>query len=65
MGLNGLTKVQELTRLPIVILTGSGEEGLGRQAIRNGALDFMQKDELTTSVLFKTIEYNVERNSFF
>lgn len=47
--------------LPIVILTGIGDDELALQSVREGAQDFLTKASLNGEVLRRTITYAVER----
>ncbi|HET6403671.1 MAG TPA: ATP-binding protein [Candidatus Thermoplasmatota archaeon] len=48
--------------MPVVILTGSRDEGVARAAIRAGAIDFLGKHELTSAALLRTLRFAVERH---
>ncbi|WP_193309622.1 hybrid sensor histidine kinase/response regulator [Halorubrum halophilum] len=45
----------------VVVLTGAGDEEMGKRAVASGAQDFLIKDHVTPRVLVKTISYAVER----
>jgi PAS domain S-box-containing protein len=47
--------------LPIVILTGSADESLAFQAVREGAQDYIMKGELDGKMLPRIIRYAIER----
>lgn len=47
--------------VPIVILTGLQDEVLARKAASGGAQDFLVKDEITGSLLVRTLNYAIER----
>jgi C4-dicarboxylate-specific signal transduction histidine kinase len=61
----GLATAQALAArvpaLPLVVLTGSHDQDLGRGAIREGAQDYLVKDELNGAVLARTLRYAIER----
>ncbi len=46
---------------PIIVLTGSLEKELGLRAVRAGAHDYLNKDELTGSMLARCLRYAIER----
>lgn len=46
---------------PIVLLTGGGEGDLDLAALRNGAEDYLEKDQLTPVLLERTLRYAIER----
>lgn len=61
-GLDGLDQVRKLHPfIPIVILTGMDEAEMAVKAIQAGAQDYLQKEELNTFELEKTIAYAFER----
>lgn len=47
--------------LPIVLLTGSKDESLALEAVRKGAQDYLIKEQTTTDVLIRSINYAIER----
>jgi len=47
--------------LPIVVLTGSADETLALQAVREGAQDYLVKGEFDGKVLARVIRYAIER----
>ena len=47
--------------IPVVILTGHGDENLARKAVREGAQDYIAKDELSSKVLTRAVSYAIER----
>jgi len=61
----GLETVERLfehaPHLPVVVVTGSQETDLGREAIRLGAQDYLRKGHVTASVLYRTLRYAIER----
>jgi len=48
-------------RVPIIVLTGVGDENLGHAALRAGAADYLVKNKLTPLLLDRTIRYALER----
>lgn len=60
-GLSTLCTIQDSTDTAIVILTGSQDHSLRKQAIRKGAQDYLPKDSINPEVLRRTIEYAIER----
>ncbi|MFO8156244.1 MAG: diguanylate cyclase [Pseudomonadota bacterium] len=57
--------VQEVRRaapnVPLVVLTGQDDPEVGLRSIRNGAQDFLPKDELSPGLLTRTLQYAMER----
>ena len=47
--------------LPLVVLTGSGDVHLGREAIRHGAQDYLVKGESSGEIIERTLHYAIER----
>ena len=47
--------------LPLVVLTGSHDEDLGREAIRHGAQDYLVKGESSGVLIVRTLRYAIER----
>jgi CheY-like chemotaxis protein len=52
---------QELPCIPIVVLTGLGDEQTALQAIKNGAQDYLVKDETTTRRLLQAMTWAIAR----
>jgi PAS domain S-box-containing protein len=52
------------TRLPIVVLTGA-DETVGIQAMREGAQDYIPKDQLQAALLARSLRYAMERQRSF
>lgn len=50
--------------VPIVILTGISDEGLGIQAVQEGAQDYLVKGQVDGNFLSKSILYAIERHRF-
>lgn len=48
-------------RLPIIALTGQDDEGLGLDAIRAGADDYIPKVMVSRPIISRAIEYSIER----
>jgi signal transduction histidine kinase/DNA-binding NarL/FixJ family response regulator len=61
----GLDTLIELRRrapaMPIVVMTGLGDERLGLDLVRKGAQDYLVKGQFTGSLLARSIRYSVER----
>jgi signal transduction histidine kinase len=49
--------------VPIVVLTGAGDEVLGLKLVRMGAQDYVAKTELSGSILARAIRYAIERGA--
>ncbi len=63
--LSGIPLIKAITkkakRIPIVVLISQKETCFGPQLISYGVEDFLFKDDLTPSLLSKTINYSIER----
>lgn len=65
-GLETLTQVKRMVRdLPIIVLTGSDNQEMGRLAIKEGAQDYLKKNELSARMLDKSIRFARERQKMF
>lgn len=47
---------------PMIVLTGFADKGFGYTSLSYGISDYLFKDELTPSQLFKSITYSIERH---
>lgn len=61
----GVETVRSVSRcardMPIVVLTGSDDEGLALEVLRGGAQDYLLKSEINAALLARCIRYAVER----
>src|SRR3990172_4335170 len=53
--------VASAPELPLVVLTGSHDEDLGRAAIEHGAQDYLVKGETRAPTVARTLRYAIER----
>lgn len=61
-GLETFRKLQtEVTSIPVVMLTGLDDDTLAKQALQEGAQDYLVKGQVTSPVLVRTIRYAIER----
>ncbi len=51
-----------LLTVPIIILTGQGDYGVDVEAMRNGAADYLVKDQINPDLLERVIRYTVNRS---
>ncbi|NOZ00847.1 MAG: GAF domain-containing protein, partial [Deltaproteobacteria bacterium] len=49
--------------VPVIVMSGLGEDGVGTSTVKLGAQDYLRKDDLNASLLDRTIRYALERNS--
>ncbi|MGC9357540.1 MAG: PAS domain S-box protein, partial [Anaerolineae bacterium] len=52
---------KQVPHTPIVVLTGREDEELARRSVRAGAQDYLYKEEVTGSLLARTLMYAIER----
>ncbi|WP_051185110.1 PAS domain S-box protein [Desulfatiglans anilini] len=50
--------------LPIVVLTGQSDHQMAREAIKNGAQDYILKQDLSPEIISRSIRYAIDRQSF-
>nr|WP_321444135.1 ATP-binding protein [uncultured Cohaesibacter sp.] len=64
-GRNGLELLEELRtnekHMPVVMLTGQGNEKIAAESIKGGAQEYLSKNDLTGSALHRVIHNTVER----
>lgn len=60
---DGLSLVQQVRRLgitvPLVVLTGQGDEQIAVQLMKAGACDYLSKDKLTPDALYQILRYTL------
>lgn len=62
-GLNTVAQIQAaVDYLPIVVLTGLQDKTVARQAVAQGAQDYLVKGEFSLELLLKTVAYAIERS---
>lgn len=52
---------QQHTLIPIIILTGLKDQSVTLMAIQEGAQDYINKSDLSSSLLIRTVYYTIER----
>jgi diguanylate cyclase (GGDEF)-like protein/PAS domain S-box-containing protein len=61
----GLATAQEIAdqspALPLIVLTGSDDEDLGRAAIQHSAQDYLVKGQAEGAIIARTLRYAIER----
>jgi len=63
-GLATFEKIKvEIKNTPIIILTEMNDQQIAGQAVRIGAQDYLLKNELTESILTRSIRYAIERHN--
>ncbi|MFT4058567.1 MAG: diguanylate cyclase response regulator [Legionella sp.] len=64
-GFSGLHSIQNMSpRLPIIFLTGYKDEYLALEALRQGAQDYLFKEQLDAHLIKRAIQYAVLRKQF-
>ena len=62
LGLTTFLRLQPKAGLqPIIVLVGQGDEDIGAEAIERGALDFLIKQQIVSTLLAKALQYATER----
>jgi PAS domain S-box-containing protein len=62
-GMNTFNAVLNASKgVPVIVLTGYGDESFGINAVQNGAADFLNKNQLDSNLLRRSILYSIERN---
>ncbi|PIQ49020.1 MAG: hypothetical protein COW03_07165 [Cytophagales bacterium CG12_big_fil_rev_8_21_14_0_65_40_12] len=66
--LSGEELVREIISIsdnaPVIVLTGYSDIDFGKKCLTIGASDYLLKDSLNPTVLYKSIVYGVERNEY-
>ena len=50
------------TSVPVVFMTGQGDENIAVRAMKNGAMDYIVKDKFSSELLIKTVRYVIEKH---
>lgn len=53
--------ISEGFKVPVIILTGQGDQGIDTEALQAGASDYLSKAGLNTDTLMRAIRYAIER----
>lgn len=60
---NGIELIDHIAKeAPVILLTGIDDESIGFDAIKNGVQDYINKKELTSNLLLRSIRYAIERH---
>lgn len=51
--------------IPVVVLTGYSDVEFSRKSVKLGIADYLLKDDLTSSILYKSVIYSIERKKVF
>ncbi len=61
-GLDTLIKIcTQVPEVPVVVLTGLGDEMLAKEAVQKGAQDYLVKGQIGSNLLRRSILYSIER----
>jgi signal transduction histidine kinase len=60
---NAAIEREELTPVPVVVLTGLKDDAASVEAIERGAQDYLVKDNVDENVLHRTLRYALERHA--
>jgi diguanylate cyclase (GGDEF)-like protein/PAS domain S-box-containing protein len=62
LGLTTFLRLQPKAGLqPVIVLVGQGDEDIGTEAVARGALDFLIKQQVVSTLLAKALQYATER----
>ena len=62
LGLTTFLRLQPKAGLqPIIVLVGQGDEDVGTEAVERGALDYLIKQQVVSTLLAKALQYATER----
>ena len=62
-GFNSFLQINEYaSAIPIIVLTGLADTDLALETMANGAQDYLIKGEFDERLLYKSIQYSIERN---
>ncbi|HQN21040.1 MAG TPA: response regulator [Thermotogota bacterium] len=65
-GLETLNRVRKINEsVPIIVITSHDDEKWGVEALKNGAQDYILKNQLNAVTLKRTIQFAIERESFY
>lgn len=56
--------LHEADELPLVVLTGYADLNFAKKSLSMGASDYLIKDSLNATVLYKSVIYNLERHKY-
>ncbi len=63
-GMDTFNKVYNSSKgIPVIVLTGYGDETFGINAVQSGAADFLNKNQLDSNLLRRSILYSIERSN--
>lgn len=51
-----------ITYIPLIVLTGMGDEQFGMDSLKLGAQDYLVKDQINGPLLVKSVRYSLERS---
>jgi diguanylate cyclase (GGDEF)-like protein len=64
-GMNTLKKIKShASTTAVVVITGTDDQATGLEAVKNGAQDYLVKDEVNSRTIERAIRYAVERNNY-
>lgn len=68
LDLSGLELIEKIvskkSQVPVIILTGYADIYLAKESLKLGVEDFLIKDEITSGILHKSIEFAFSRNQY-
>lgn len=65
-GINSFHEIQsKAMQVPIIVLTGLGNTALALETVKDGAQDYIVKDDTNPQLLAKSIQYAIERKKIY
>ncbi len=65
LGINSFRLLRTIAqKIPVIILTAIDDEKLAKEALREGAQDYLLKNQLSSNLLTRSVNYSVERKEF-
>lgn len=55
--------LRQFPKIPVIVLTGRKDDELATQSVREGAQDYLAKEDLPGGVLVRALRHAIERNS--
>lgn len=60
-GLDILKKLRRSNKIPVIMLTGSGDEETAVECMKEGAMDYIPKDTLSKIDIMKTVQHAIDK----
>ncbi len=63
-GINFIRDVRvksDLKKIPVIMLTGQGDESIAAESLKSGVQDYLVKETLTSDLLLRSIKYSIDK----